>query len=117
MGAPVINISELTERLDNDFELFAELTELFFDDSASLMDKIKNSIDNNDHESLRKAAHTLKGAVANFAAPGAYEASSVLEMTGRNMELTGAEEQYNTLKSEIDSVVAEMKRMIANGSF
>lgn len=117
MGAPVINISELTERLDNDFELFTELSELFFDDSASLMDKIRDSIDNNDHESLRKAAHTLKGAVANFAAQGAYEAASALEMTGRNMELTGAAEQYAELKSEIESVIAEMKRINANGSF
>jgi len=81
------------------------------------MDKIRNSIDTNDHESLRKAAHTLKGAVANFAAPGAYEAASVLEMTGRKMELTGAEEQYGILKSEIDEVIAEMKRINKNGSF
>lgn len=117
MENPVINIPELTERLDNDFELFTELAELFYDDSSALMDKIRNSIDNNDHESLRKAAHTLKGAVANFAAPGAYEAASVLEMTGRNMELTGAEDQYAALKSEIDAVISEMKRINKNGSF
>jgi len=116
-AAAVINIPELIDRLDNDFELFVELVELFVDDSSNLLAKIGTAISSRDHESLRKAAHTLKGAVANFSAPAAFEAASKLEQTGKNMELTGAEEQFLILKSEIESVLAEMKKLSEKGSF
>jgi HPt (histidine-containing phosphotransfer) domain-containing protein len=118
MGAAnVINIPELIDRLDNDFELFVELVELFEDDSSALLDKIEAAINSREHEILRKAAHTLKGAVANFSAPAAFEAASTLEQTGKNMDLEGAEEQFCTLKSETEAVLSEMKRLIAKGSF
>jgi HPt (histidine-containing phosphotransfer) domain-containing protein len=116
-AATVINIPELIDRLDNDFELFVELVELFVDDSSALLSRIETAINSRDNETLRKAAHTLKGAVANFSAPAAFEAASQLEQTGKNAELTGAEEQFNTLKSEIDAVLAEMKRLAEKGSF
>ena len=115
--AAVIDIPELTERLDNDFELYLELVDLFTDDSSSLISKIEYAISNKDHESLRKAAHTLKGAVANFSASAAYESASILEKTARNKELTGAEEQFLKLKSEFESVITEMKRIANKGSF
>ena len=117
MGSTVINIAELAERLDSDYELFVELAELFNDDSASLLERIENAIKNRDNEGLRKAAHTLKGAVANFSAPAAYEAASILEQTGKNPHLDGAEEQFEQLKSEINAVIAEMKKISQAGSF
>lgn len=116
-AAVVINIPELTERLDNDFELFLELMDLFKDDSASLISKIGYAINTQDPEALRKAAHTLKGAVANFSTPAAYEAASNLEKTGKNKELTRAEDQFLKLKSEIKSVITEMNRISKKGSF
>ena len=115
--AAVIDIPELTERLDNDFELYLELVDLFTDDSSSLISKIEYAISNKDHEALRKAAHTLKGAVANFSAPAAYEAASILEQAGRKMDLTGTEDHFLKLKSEIESVITEMKRIAKKGSF
>ncbi len=118
MGATtVINIPELIDRLDNDFELFVELVELFVDDSSTLLSKIEAAVNSSDHETLRKAAHTLKGAVANFSAPAAFEAASKLEQTGKNMTLEGAEDQFHILKSEIEAVLAEMKRLTEKGSF
>lgn len=113
----VINIPELAERLDNDFELFLKLLELFTDDSEFLILSIEDAIKNRDHEALRKAAHTLKGAVANFSAPAAYKAVSILEKTGKDVELTGAKDQLLKLKSEIESVLKEMKRISEKGSF
>lgn len=113
----IINVPELIERLDNDFELYLELLELFTTDSASIISRIENAIINRDSEALRKAAHTLKGAVANFSAPAAYEAASILEQTGRNRELANANDQFLKLKAEIDSVIKEMKKISQKGSF
>lgn len=112
-----INRNELAERLDNDFELFKELAELFFDDSASLTGRIKEAIDAGDMEGLRKNVHTLKGAVSNFSADGAYDAAFELETAGRNKNTGGLAEKLSTLKTEIETVILDMKSMIEKGSF
>lgn len=112
-----INRAELAERLDSDFDLFRELTDLFFDDSASLMGRIKNSIDAGDMEGLRKNAHTLKGAVSNFSAQGAYDASFELETAGKTECKDGLAEKYSALEREIESVILDMKSMLEKGSF
>lgn len=113
----VINWQELEERLDSDFDLFKELTALFFDDSAILLNKIKNCIAAGDMEGLRKTAHTLKGAVSNFSAQGAYDAAYELETAGKNGNTDAIEDKLRTLESEIQSVIVDMKSMLEKGSF
>ena len=117
MNSSVINVADLAERVDNDFELFVELSELFFDDSVSLINKIGDSIKKGDSDALRKSAHTLKGAVSNFSAQRAYDAAYELELTGKNNEMEKAGEKFNSLKVEIDLVIEEMKSMVNKGSF
>lgn len=113
----VINQIELADRLDHDFELFVELSDLFFDDSKSLLDKIKSSIDNKDPEGLRKSAHTLKGAVSNFSATSAYDAAYDLEMAGKDCKIEDADDLYKKLDHAITRVIEEMKAMVKKGSF
>lgn len=113
----VINKTELSERLDNDYELFRELVSLFFDDSALLINKIKTCIEAGDMEGLRKNAHTLKGAVSNFSAQGAYDAAYALETVGKNCITEGISEKLKRLESEIEAVVLDMKSMLEKGSF
>ncbi len=117
MSTSIINVPDLAERVDNDFELFVELAELFFDDSVSLLNKIGDSIKREDPDALRKSAHTLKGAVSNFSAQRAYDAAYELEITGKNRDMGNAYEKFNFLKVEIDLVVKEMKSMIDKGKF
>ena len=112
----IINRPELADRLDNDFELFSELTDLFFEDSESLLEKIDNAIKAGDCEGLRKSAHTLKGAVSNFSALAAYDAAFVLEQAGRDKKIEGADELFSKLQDEIKKVVGEMRLIIASGT-
>ncbi|HNX24190.1 MAG TPA: Hpt domain-containing protein [Spirochaetota bacterium] len=113
----ILNIPELVERLDGDFELFVELSELFFEDSSSLLNKIEDSIKNSDSEALRKSAHTLKGAVSNFSAQRAYDAAYELEIAGKDKLLENAADKLNTLKNEISEVINAMKSLVIKGSF
>ncbi len=116
-GNNVLNIPELVERLDGDFDLFVELSELFFEDSAALLTKIEDSINSNDSDSLRKSAHTLKGAVSNFSAQKAYDAAYLLEVAGKDKVFEKAPEKLTSLKNEIDEVINSMKSLVAKGSF
>ena len=116
-GNNVLNIPELAERLDGDFELFVELSDLFFEDSLSLLNKIEESIRKNDPEALRKSAHTLKGAVSNFSAQKAYDAAYELETAGRDGVFDSAPEKFSMLKNEIAEVINAMKSLVVKGFF
>ncbi len=116
-GNSVLNIPELEERLDGDFELFVELSELFFEDSSALLGKIEESIKERDSDTLRKTAHTLKGAVSNFSAQKAYDAAYELEVAGKDKKLDDAPEKLEALKKAISDVKDEMKKIVSRKSF
>ncbi|HOK03191.1 MAG TPA: Hpt domain-containing protein [Spirochaetota bacterium] len=113
----IINRKELIDRLDKDFQLFTELAELFFVDSISILKKIENSIDSKNSEELRKTAHTLKGAVANFSAKRAYDAAFELENAGKNGEFHDVVKKFEILKKEIEELTEEMKSILKEGTF
>ncbi len=107
-----INRKALNDRLDGDFDLLKELTELFFSDSPKLLDVIQEAIRTKIGEKIGKSAHTIKGAVANFSADRAYTAALELEKIGKNNELDKAEEAYSRLSAEIDNMKAALKLLI-----
>jgi len=113
----VLNIPELEERLDGDFELFLELSELFVEDSSALLEKIADSIKSGDSDALRKSAHTLKGAVSNFSAQKAYDAAYALEIAGKENRLDLAPERLDVLKKEIAETIEAMKQLASRKSF
>ena len=83
-------------------------------DSAILVEqdrliKILTPIASHDGPGLQRAAHALKGSIANFAARGAFEAALRLETMGRHDELTGAKEACLSLEGE----VARLQRALA----
>jgi len=116
-GNNTLNIPELEERLDGDFELFVELSELFVEDSFTLLQKIEDSIVKNDSDALRKSAHTLKGAVSNFSAQRAYDAAYELEIAGKDKVFENSDEKLALLKNEIAEVINAMKLLVTKGSF
>ena len=74
---------------------------MFLAGSPRMMLKIGKAIAANDAALLSEAAHTLKGSVGNFAAKGAYDAASKLELLAREGDLTAALAARQSLKSEI----------------
>ena len=66
---------EVLARVGGDRELLAEISRLFVDDAPRHLQKIRHALDTHDGESLRRAAHGLKGAAANFDADAKANAS------------------------------------------
>jgi len=90
------------ERLEGDAGLLAEMVGLFLQDYPRLLAAMREAIACGDAKSLERAAHTLKGAVSNFAAPAATAATLRLEQMGRQANLTQAEEAFAALEAELD---------------
>ena len=70
-------------RVGGDRELLAEISRLFVDDAPRHLEKIRQALDARDGESLRRAAHALQGAAANFEAAAVVRAARQLEEVGR----------------------------------
>jgi len=109
----IIDREELMSRLDGDMELLEELFELFVEDYPQFLGDIEAAIQNCDGQKLKQAAHTLKGAVGNFAAKKAFDLAFQLEMMGQEEQFQGAQEVFDELKTaieEIKQVLAAMKQ-------
>jgi len=101
----IFDEAEALSRVGNDRQLLGELAEVFLSESPRLLDAIRTAITNGDAYKLRIAAHSLKGAIDNFAAQAAYEAALRLEMLGRDGNLAEAEQACATLQKETDRLL------------
>jgi len=97
----VLDRTALLERLGGDLELFQEITGLFREDCPKILSEIRCAVQGADATALERAAHTLKGCVANFGAQAAAQAALNLEKMGRTHELAGADRACETLETEI----------------
>jgi HPt (histidine-containing phosphotransfer) domain-containing protein len=93
---------EMLERLDGDTELLTDVLGVFLEECPRMMQEIRAAVDRGDSVSVRRTAHSIKGALLNIsAAPAAAEASQ-LEQLGVDERLVETAEVLDQLQSEID---------------
>jgi signal transduction histidine kinase/DNA-binding response OmpR family regulator len=65
---------ELLDSFEDDRELLHEAAGLFLEEGPRLLDDLRAAVERMDAAAVRRAAHTLEGGAANFAAGGVCEA-------------------------------------------
>ena len=103
--AGVVDFPRLLERVGGDRKALAQLVRIFRTDSPKQAARIRKAIETGDAPALRSAAHAVKGAVSNFAAPAATEAALRLQRMGDTGHLAGAEGALDRLEQEIGRVL------------
>jgi two-component system, sensor histidine kinase and response regulator len=78
------------DEVDGDEELLAELARVFLEDSTRLLSEVQAAAAAGDAGQLMRAAHALKGSVANFGARRAVEAALRLESMGKYGDVSEA---------------------------
>ena len=114
--SPAFNLAAALERIDGDAELFAEMVELFLEDCPQLLTEIDQALGDGDGDKLIRAAHTLKGAVANFEAPEVFDAARSVETAGRAGNLAGAQESFAHLKLAASRLTPALEKHAGQGS-
>jgi PAS domain S-box-containing protein len=109
----VWNRAKALAHVGGDSELLRELAALFIAECPDRMADIRAAVEQTDAAKLRLAAHTLKGAVGNFAADAAREAAERLETMGRRSEFTGASEATAALESELERLKSALESLQA----
>jgi HPt (histidine-containing phosphotransfer) domain-containing protein len=104
---------EALERVGGSKELLRDLVELFRTECPKQMDEIRRQRAAGDAAGLARAAHSLKGSVAMFAAQRAYEAALRIEKMGRAGDLSDFDEAWQVLQAAIDRLTSAFDREFA----
>lgn len=99
-----VDLAAVIARLNGDRELLAELAALYLEDEPAMLGQLETAVGKGDAEGVRRAAHALKGSVANFAAARAQAGAFALEQAGRNGDLGGAPALLDLLRTELAAV-------------
>ncbi len=109
---PVLDESALEILINGDQEFLAELVTIFFSDYPGLLASVRQAILDQDAPALSRAAHALKGSVANFSARGAMHAALRLEVMGQNNDIKDAGAACDALEAELKRLQKTLEGMI-----
>jgi two-component system, sensor histidine kinase and response regulator len=98
--ANLFDLDAALDRVEGDRSLLCELAGIYLDEVRRLEIVLAQAIGRNDPVAAAKAAHTLKGACANFCCPAVYDAAWALEQMGSSSSAEEIAEAYEKLLHE-----------------
>ncbi len=87
-----------------DVNMLREIIEVFVELYPGWLGELRDSISKGDAATVRKVAHTLKGAISTFGPTEAHKLAQQLETMGHDHDLTEAIDVLNRLASEINEL-------------
>ncbi len=103
--ASAVDFPDLLERVDHDILFIAELTEVLREDCPRKLATIQERLEALDAQGVKRAAHGLKGALANLSAKPAAALAARLETLGDGGHLEEAHPLLPQLASEIERAI------------
>lgn len=88
----------------NNKDLLIRLANKFIEMYPGDLQEIRQAIEKQDAEALRKKAHYFKGGIAYLGADQAYELAYRLESMGRSSDLMGTREVLDMLEVEVEKI-------------
>jgi two-component system, sensor histidine kinase and response regulator len=113
-GADPVNASSFSPdvmlaRLGGDESLARELAGLFVSECPKMLTAVRDSVADGSAEAIRRAAHALKGSVANFTDGGAMTTAFALEQMGRDGRVAEAPAMLIELERELDILLQHLR--------
>ena len=96
----VINFESLNRRLANNNELLIEILALFIETMPKHVNNLKTAIEEKNLKNIKMEAHTLKGAAGNISAEKLANTAGLLEVTGKEGDISSAELLFPVMKEE-----------------
>jgi two-component system, sensor histidine kinase and response regulator len=111
-----IDVQELMERVDGDRALLAELAEIFRADYPRQILLAHEALAANDAAAVRRIGHSLKGALANLAAPNASGIAASVEAMGKSGDLSHLDVTLAEMQSAMGDVVSRLESLYAESA-
>ncbi len=94
--------AEMLERLGGDTELLDDVLQVFLEECPRMLEEVRNAVDGGDANHVRRAAHSMKGALLNISAGPAAAAAEELEELGAEQRLDESAAVLHRLHHEIE---------------
>ena len=108
----VMDVSLVLARLEGDMQLLKDMVGLFLEDYPRLLSEVQEAIAHGDSQALARAAHAVKGSVANFAARDAFDAALALETIGRDGDMARAEHTYAVMERKVKRLSSALASLL-----
>lgn len=109
----VWNLAELFERVDHDQELLRDLLNIFKEDFPRTLQSLRTAVAAADSKNTASLSHTLKGMLANLAAPRAAAAAAELEKQANAANQPAFQAAFDHLEAETGALVPEIEAYLA----
>ena len=97
------SIEIISSYLANEFgmnpEETAEILDIFFEESESLIQKMEEALNNKNHNDIALHAHAMKGSAANINASNLSSLALNIEISGKSGNLDNAKDTLPLLKN------------------
>ncbi|WP_435016174.1 response regulator [Tundrisphaera sp. TA3] len=113
-GPPEFDHAAALECAGGDEDLLGEVVGLFLDDCPNLMASLDDAAARADGPTLRRLAHTLRGAASNFAVHRVTEVAQELETLGLAGQWDGIPPALGRLRSALDRARPHLERLAAH---
>ncbi len=110
---PAFDEAAFLARMDGSYEVCAQIAEAFFGEGPKLIERLKDELRKKDAAQLARAAHALKGAIANFTDGQAFQSAVRLEQAARESDLRLAAEGLPRLEREVADLVTELRTFVS----
>ncbi len=101
----LLDLARFSSVTGGDNELRAELAALFIEDGKTRVAKLREAIRDGDIDSLRRAAHTIKGAAGNVGAMRLHHTSALIEVAAQGGDTSPCAALVEQLASELDETI------------
>lgn len=108
-----VDLPDLLVRVENDRELLAELFAMFQKELPSLHDALRHAMDIGDINQTAKAAHTLKGMLANMSIKQGALLAANIEAAARASDMPAIKVAFVAFCMEIANLSAAINTFVA----
>jgi HPt (histidine-containing phosphotransfer) domain-containing protein len=113
--ATLFDEAELLERVDHDWEFLGETVDMLVADGPALFQELRQAMNASDAAAVGRAAHTLKGMIANFCATVPLETAFALERLGKAGDLSAAPPVLAELEGQLHTLTEQLQTLVARG--
>jgi signal transduction histidine kinase/CheY-like chemotaxis protein len=108
----VVDFQAALERMDGNRELLADMATFFLEDSPELMARIRQGLQNESCEEVRRASHSLKGLASNFGAGRTVQTARTIEKAAEAGDLSMAADHFPELEQCVDELTGALQQSL-----
>lgn len=111
-GYAVFDRNAALDRVEGDADLLREMAAVFLENCEAMLDDLRQAAASRDPRSVERAAHALKGCLANLAADEAWHLAARVEGLGREKDLDRAAGACSQLEQAVERLRPAMDALV-----